>query len=140
MLNVWRPAENAGAGGARKWPVLVWIHGGGYTNGGSSPAVYDGTQFAKHGLVFVSLNYRLGRFGFFAHPALTSSQSNEPLGNYGYMDQIAALQWVQRNIAAFGATRTMSRYSASPPAANRCTRSLGRRWQRAVLESDRRIG
>ncbi|MBN6732564.1 carboxylesterase family protein [Burkholderia multivorans] len=102
VLNVWRPAENAGAGGARKWPVLVWIHGGGYTNGGSSPAVYDGTQFAKHGLVFVSLNYRLGRFGFFAHPALTSSQSNEPLGNYGYMDQIAALQWVQRNIAAFG--------------------------------------
>nr|WP_061136781.1 carboxylesterase family protein [Caballeronia fortuita] len=102
VLNVWRPAADAGTSGTQKLPVLVWIHGGGYTNGGSSPAVYDGSQFAKHGLVFVSLNYRLGRFGFFGHPALTASQSAEPLGNYGYMDQIAALQWVQRNIAAFG--------------------------------------
>jgi len=102
VLNVWRPVVTANSGEAQKLPVMVWIHGGGYTNGGSSPAVYDGSQFAKHGLVFVSLNYRLGRFGFFAHPALTASQSSEPLGNYGYMDQIAALQWVQRNIAAFG--------------------------------------
>ncbi|WP_087633482.1 carboxylesterase/lipase family protein [Caballeronia telluris] len=102
VLNVWRPAANSGGNEAQKLPILVWIHGGGYTNGGSSPAVYDGSQFAKHGLVFVSLNYRLGRFGFFGHPALTASQSGEPLGNYGYMDQIAALQWVQRNIAAFG--------------------------------------
>jgi para-nitrobenzyl esterase len=106
VLNVWRPAANAGSSGAQKLPVLVWIHGGGYTNGGSSPAVYDGTQFAKHGLLFVSMNYRLGRFGFFGHPALTASQSSEPLGNYGYMDQIAALQWVQRNISALGGDPT----------------------------------
>ena len=97
VMNVWRPA----AGGA-KLPVMVWIYGGGFVNGGSSPAVYDGSQFAKHGLVLVSFNYRLGRFGFFAHPALSQAHPGEPLGNYGYMDQIAAMQWVQNNIAAFG--------------------------------------
>jgi para-nitrobenzyl esterase len=98
VLNVWRPAQKqAGA-----LPVLVWIYGGGFVNGGSSPAVYDGSQFAKHGLVFVSFNYRVGRLGFFAHPALTKENPNGPLGNYGYMDQIAALQWVQHNIHAFG--------------------------------------
>jgi para-nitrobenzyl esterase len=81
---------------------MVWIYGGGYVNGGSSPAVYDGSQFAHDGIVFVSFNYRLGRFGFFAHPALTKESPNEPIGNYGYLDQIAALKWVQKNIAAFG--------------------------------------
>jgi para-nitrobenzyl esterase len=80
----------------------VWIYGGGFVNGGSSPAVYDGSQFARRGVVFVSFNYRLGRFGFFAHPALTREHPAEPKGNYGYMDQIAALQWVKRNAAAFG--------------------------------------
>ena len=99
VLNVWRPAD---AGGG-KLPVMVWIYGGGFVNGGSSPAVYDGGQFAKHGIVFVSFNYRVGRFGFFAHPALTKQDPDGGLlGNYGYMDQIAALRWVQRNIAAFG--------------------------------------
>lgn len=99
VLNVWRPAAHA----ARPRPVVVWIYGGGFVNGGSSPAVYDGSAFARAGLVFVSFNYRLGRFGFFAHPQLTASTpSGEPAGNYGYMDQIAALQWVQRNIRAFG--------------------------------------
>jgi para-nitrobenzyl esterase len=96
-LNVWRPAEkNAG-----KLPVMVWIHGGGYVNGGSSAAIFDGSAFARQGIVLVSINYRLGRFGFFAHPALTASP-DRPLANYGYMDQIAALQWVNRNIGAFG--------------------------------------
>jgi para-nitrobenzyl esterase len=95
-LNVWIPRNASG-----KLPVMVWIYGGGFVNGGSSPAVYDGTQFAKRGLVFVSFNYRLGRFGFFAHPALTKENPSGPLGNYGYMDQIAALQWVRRNIKAF---------------------------------------
>jgi para-nitrobenzyl esterase len=71
-------------------------------NGGSSPAVYDGSAFARQGIVFVSFNYRLGRFGFFAHPALSKESPNGPHGNYGYLDQIAALQWVQRNAAAFG--------------------------------------
>jgi para-nitrobenzyl esterase len=96
-LNVWRPAAKG-----RKLPVMVWIYGGGFVNGGSSPAVYSGTQFARQGVVFVSFNYRLGRFGFFGFPALTQEFPDELKGNYGYMDQLAALQWVQRNIAAFG--------------------------------------
>jgi para-nitrobenzyl esterase len=96
--NVWAPEGSAG----KKLPVMFWIYGGGFVNGGSSPAVYDGSQFAKQGIVFVSANYRVGRFGFFAFPALTKENPNEPKGNYGYMDQIAALQWIKRNIAAFG--------------------------------------
>jgi para-nitrobenzyl esterase len=96
-LNLWRPARPAA-----KLPVLVWIYGGGFVNGGSSPAVYDGTPFARDGVLLVSFNYRLGRFGFFAHPALSAEQAGGPLGNYAIMDQIAALQWIRRNIAAFG--------------------------------------
>jgi para-nitrobenzyl esterase len=97
VLNVWVPEHRTG-----KLPVMVWIYGGGFVNGGSSPAVYDGSQFARRGIAFVSFNYRLGRFGFFAHPALTKESRDGLLGNYGFMDQIAALQWVQRNIQAFG--------------------------------------
>jgi para-nitrobenzyl esterase len=97
-LNVWAPEKPT----APKLPVMAWIHGGGFVNGGGSPAVYDGSAFAKRGVVFVSFNYRLGRFGFFAHPALTKEQASGPLGNYGYLDQIAALVWIQKNIAAFG--------------------------------------
>lgn len=93
VLNVWRPA---GTKPGTKLPVMVWIYGGGFVNGGSSPAVYDGSAFARQGIVTVSFNYRLGRFGFFAHPALKQG------GNFGLMDQQAALQWVKRNIAAFG--------------------------------------
>ena len=99
-LNVWRPAESRG-----RRPVLVWIYGGAFVLGGSSYPVYDGTSFARQGIVFVSFNYRLGRFGFFAHPALSAAHEG-PLGNYGYQDQIAALQWVQRNVAAFGGDPT----------------------------------
>ena len=97
VLNVWRPANKA-----KKLPVMVWIYGGGLVNGGSSPAVYAGDQFAKAGVMFVSFNYRIGRFGFFGFPALSQEFPDEAKGNYGYMDQIAALQWVQRNIKAFG--------------------------------------
>jgi len=97
-LNVWKPAVRA----AGKLPVMVWIYGGGFVNGGSSPAVYDGTHFAESGLVFVSFNYRLGRFGFFAHPALTKAEPANAVGNYAFLDQIAALKWVRKNIAAFG--------------------------------------
>jgi para-nitrobenzyl esterase len=97
-LNVWAPEPPA----ASQLPVMVWIHGGGFVNGGSSPAVYDGSAFARRGVVFVSFNYRLGRFGFFAHPALSKESPGAPVGNYGYLDQIAALQWVQKNVAAFG--------------------------------------
>jgi para-nitrobenzyl esterase len=98
VLNVWRPA---GKLSHKKLPVLVWIHGGGFLNGSSAAAIYDGTAFARQGLVVVSFNYRLGRLGFFAHPALTAAKKGS-LGNYGLLDQVAALRWVQRNIAAFG--------------------------------------
>jgi para-nitrobenzyl esterase len=97
-LNVWRPVQPS----PKRLPVMVWIYGGGLVNGGTQPAIYSGDEFARQGLVFVSLNYRLGRFGFFAFPALTREHPDELKGNYGYMDQIAALQWVQKNIAAFG--------------------------------------
>ncbi len=97
VLNVYRPLI------AKKLPVMVWIYGGGLTQGSSSLAVYDGTTFARGGVVLVSMNYRLGRFGYFAHPALTKENADGGrLGNYGLMDQVAALQWVKRNIAAFG--------------------------------------
>lgn len=96
FLNVWKPA---GATPSARLPVMVWVHGGGFVNGGSSPAVYDGGLFARDGLVFVSLNYRLGRFGFFAHPALAGEGAS---GNFGFLDQIAALRWVRSNVAAFG--------------------------------------
>ena len=96
-LNVWAPA-----GRARRLPVMVWIHGGGFVIGSGSLAASDGAALARKGVVVVTLNYRLGRFGFFAHPALTRDHPGEPTGNYGLMDQIAALNWVRRNIAAFG--------------------------------------
>jgi para-nitrobenzyl esterase len=98
VLNVWRPVE---IDADEPLPVLVWIHGGGFLNGSSAAAIYDGAAFAEQGLVVVSFNYRLGRLGFFAHPALTAAAEG-PLGNYGLLDQVAALEWVQRNIAAFG--------------------------------------
>jgi para-nitrobenzyl esterase len=97
-LNVWRPANPA----ARNLPVMVWIYGGGFVGGSSSSPNTSGVQFAKQGVVLVAMNYRVGRFGFFAFPALSSERPNENKGNYAYMDQIAALQWVKRNIAAFG--------------------------------------
>lgn len=97
-VNIWRPVAHQ----AKKLPVMVWIYGGGFVNGGTSPAVYDGKHFAEQGVILVSVNYRIGRFGFFAYPALTKEDPSQPHGNYGYMDQIAALKWVQRNIAAFG--------------------------------------
>jgi para-nitrobenzyl esterase len=97
-VNVWLPAKPPRG----KLPVFVWIYGGGFVNGGSSPVVYDGSAFARQGVAFVSFNYRLGRFGFFAHPALTAEQPAGPLANYAIMDQIAALKWIQHNIAAFG--------------------------------------
>jgi para-nitrobenzyl esterase len=97
VLNVWRPDD-----GKKALPVMVWIYGGGFVNGGSSPEVYAGDRFARQGVVFVSFNYRVGRFGFFGFPAVTAEHPDEPKGNYGYMDEIAALKWVKRNIAAFG--------------------------------------
>ncbi|KXI26742.1 carboxylesterase/lipase family protein [Paraglaciecola hydrolytica] len=97
-LNVWAP----NTADQDKLPVMVWLHGGGFVNGGASPSVYNGQAFAESGVVFVSLNYRLGRFGFFAHPALSAENPDGPTGNYGFMDQIAALEWVKNNITSFG--------------------------------------
>ena len=98
-LNVWRPSS---AAAGAKLPVMVWIYGGGFVFGSSAMPSTSGTQFAKQGVVLVAGNYRVGRFGFFAFPALSRERPDEFKGNYAYMDQIAALQWVQRNIAAFG--------------------------------------
>jgi carboxylesterase type B len=81
---------------------MVWIYGGGFTGGSSSSPQTSGHMFAKQGVVLVAMNYRVGRFGFFAFPALSRERPNENKGNYAYMDQIAALQWVKQNIAAFG--------------------------------------
>ena len=98
FLNVWRPADAT----ARKLPVMVWIHGGGFVFGSGNLPGAAGGPFATQGVVLVTINYRLGRFGFFAFPALSREHPDETKGNYAYMDQIAALQWVRRNIAAFG--------------------------------------
>ena len=96
-LNVWRPA---GATPKDKLPVMVWIYGGAFIYGAGSFPFYDGASFARDGVVLVTFNYRLGRFGFFAHPALDAGKG--AVANYGLMDQIAALRWVKTNIAAFG--------------------------------------
>jgi para-nitrobenzyl esterase len=96
-LDVWMPR------GAINAPVLVWIYGGGNVYGAASLGIYDGSAFARDGVILVSINYRLGALGFFGHPALTkAAKPGEPLVNYGLLDQIAALRWVERNIAAFG--------------------------------------
>ncbi len=103
-LNVWRPSSPPAASGAHGLlPVMVWIYGGALLNGAASLPLYDGAPFARRGVVLVSFNYRLGRFGIFAHPALTREHADGGrIANYGLMDQIAALDWVHRNIRAFG--------------------------------------
>lgn len=95
-LNIWRPA------GAHKLPVMVWIHGGAFVAGSSASPTLDGADLARRGVVLVSFNYRLGRFGFFAHPALTAEAGGKPHANFAFLDMIAALKWVKANIAALG--------------------------------------
>jgi para-nitrobenzyl esterase len=97
-LNVWTPARS----GKERLPVLVYIFGGGFQNGDGSEPRYDGERMARKGIVAVTLNYRTNVFGFFAHPELTKESPNHASGNYGLLDQVAALEWVKRNIAAFG--------------------------------------
>jgi para-nitrobenzyl esterase len=96
-LNVWTAAARN-----EKRPVMVWIHGGALTRGSGANRAYDGTAYAKKGVVLVTLNYRLGPLGYLAHPELTAESPHQSSGNYGVLDQIAALKWVQKNIAAFG--------------------------------------
>ncbi|MBC6992023.1 carboxylesterase/lipase family protein [Hymenobacter sp. BT491] len=99
FLNVWKPAS---ATKTSKLPVMVWIHGGGFVFGSGAGPDFSGAAFTKQDVLLVSLNYRLGRLGFFAFPALSRENSNAYTGNYAYMDQIAALQWIQQNIGEFG--------------------------------------
>src|SRR5215467_727990 len=99
-LNVYTTAASAND----KRPVMVWIHGGAYTSGAG--AIYQGEDLARKGVVVVTVNYRLGVFGFLAHPELTKESANHSSGDYAFLDQIAALQWVQKNIAAFGGDPT----------------------------------
>jgi para-nitrobenzyl esterase len=96
FLNVWTPAD------ARKAPVFVWIHGGALSGGSGSEPLYDGAELAKRGIVVVTINYRLGPLGFLVHPALSAESRRNISGNYGLLDQIEALDWVKRNITAFG--------------------------------------
>lgn len=99
-LNVWSPKQ------AENLPVFVWIHGGALRTGAGSEAMYDGRKLAKEGIVVVSINYRLGVLGYMAHPELSSESPEGTSGNYGLMDQIAALEWVQENIDAFGGDKS----------------------------------
>jgi para-nitrobenzyl esterase len=97
-LNVWTPAKKAGD----RLPVLVWIYGGGFNGGSTSAPVHDGAKLARRGVVLVSIAYRVGVMGFFAHPELSAESPRHVSGNYGLLDMIAALRWIQRNGAAFG--------------------------------------
>jgi len=98
FLNVWTAARAPNG----RVPVMLWIYGGGFNEGSSSVAVYDGTELAKKGVIVVSVNYRVGPLGFLTHPELTKESEHGSSGNYGLLDQIAALRWVRDNIAAFG--------------------------------------
>lgn len=101
-LNIWTKIDTAG----KKNPVFVWIYGGGFNSGGAGVPIYDGESLARKGVVFVSINYRVGIFGFFAHPELSQESPQKASGNYGLMDQISALQWIQQNIEAFGGDKS----------------------------------
>jgi len=98
-VNVWRPAEIPARA---KLPVMVWIYGGSFVIGSGASPLYDGANLARNGVIIVNINYRLGRFGWFAYPELTKEADAMGTGNFGLMDQIAALKWVQANIGAFG--------------------------------------
>lgn len=98
FLNIWTPARRAG----EKLPVLVWIYGGGFSSGSASVPIYDGSKLAEKGIVVIGINYRVGLYGFMAHPELTAESPAHASGNYGLLDQIAALKWIKANAAAFG--------------------------------------
>jgi len=136
-LNVWAPAEDPPAGG---WPVMVFVHGGSFTGGSGSEPIYDGARLARRGVVVVTFNYRLGPFGFLALPSLAAEDPHGSTGNYGLLDQIAAFEWVRRQIAGFGGdpgnvtafgesagAMALCALLASPPARGA--------FDRAVLES-----
>jgi para-nitrobenzyl esterase len=135
-LNIWTPARAPAA----RLPVLVWIHGGGFSNGSASMPLYWGDRLARKGVVVVTIAYRLGPFGFLAHPELTAESPRHSSGNYGFEDQIAALAWVKRNIAAFGGDPgrvTIAGQSAGGASVSILMASplAGGLFQRAIAES-----
>src|SRR5215216_1270742 len=97
-LNIWTPAKSAN----ERVPVLVWIYGGGFNGGATSETNYSGEKLAKKGVVLVSIAYRVGQLGFLSHPELSAENPNKVSGNYGLLDMIAGLKWIQKNIASFG--------------------------------------
>ncbi|MBV8810522.1 MAG: carboxylesterase family protein [Acidobacteriaceae bacterium] len=135
-LNVWTPATSAD----EHLPVMVWIYGGGFAAGSASEPRQDGTNLARKGVVVVSFNYRLGIFGFFSHPDLAKESGHNASGNYGLLDQVAALEWVQKNIGAFGGDpqnvtifgESAGSFSVSALMASPLSRNL---FQRAIGES-----
>ena len=135
-LNIWTPARRA----RERLPVIVWIHGGGYSTGSASMPLYWGDKLAHRGVIVVTIAYRLGPLGWLAHPELTRESVHQSSGNYGLMDQLAALQWIQRNIEAFGGdpTRvTIAGQSAGAMAVSELMASPRARglFQRAIAES-----
>jgi len=138
-LNVWVPARAVGDTKAAL-PVYVYLHGGAFTSGSGEVALYDGEALARRGILVVTLNYRLGVFGFFCHPELSAESAQHSCGNYGLLDQLSALGWLQRNIAAFGGDPhniTVGGQSAGAAAVHALTQSpLGRGlFQRAIAQS-----
>lgn len=135
-LNVWTGAKNA----IEKRPVFVYIYGGGFNSGSGAVPVYDGEEMAKKGLVFITINYRVGALGFLAHPELTAESTYNSSGNYGLLDQIEALKWVNKNIAEFGgdpsnvtiAGQSAGAFSINYLVASPLTKDL---FQRAIAES-----
>jgi para-nitrobenzyl esterase len=135
-LNIWTKSIKPEA----KLPVFVWIYGGGFSSGSSACAVYDGEEYAKRSVVFVSINYRVGVFGFLAHPDLTKESENKSSGNYGILDQIEALKWLKNNVSAFGGDPeniTIAGQSAGSMAVNILIASPQAKglFQRAIAES-----
>lgn len=135
-LNIWSPK----IGGSARLPVMVWFHGGGYNNGAGSQSTYEGARLAKRGAVIVTVNYRLGALGFLAHPALSAESPDHVSGNYGLLDQIAALRWVHENIVRFGgdpANVTIFGQSAGGGSAMLLTVAPGARglFAKAIVES-----
>ncbi len=123
FLNVWTPSN---ATADSRLPVMVWIHGGAFIQGSGAQPRYDGTELAKRGAVVISINYRLGPLGLFAHPALTAeSQPDEPLGNYCLLDMMAALRWTRDNIAAFGGDPSNITISGSSAGGTSCLFLMG---------------
>ena len=141
-LTVWTPTSHSSN---NPLPVYVWFYGGGFSAGAQDEPRYDGESFAKHGIVVVNANYRLGIFGFFAHPELTKESGHNASGNYGLLDQVAAIEWVRRNIGAFGGDpekitvggESAGSLSVSALMASPLSRDL---FQRAIGESGAFLG